>query len=666
MSATSTDSRANCHSTGSESVAQGGIALVGNPNVGKSVMFQRLTGRYVTVSNFPGTTVDVSRGSARDKELAGVSVVDTPGVVSIPARSEDEAVTTRVLLNEPLRAILQVGDAKNLRRTLLLTAQLAELGRPLVIALNMHDEAVRAGVSIDASLLSELTGAQVRETVATRGEGVAELPAMLAAATPASLRIEYPSSVETAAANCVELLPEAPVDARALALLWLAGDESAETWVSEHAETDALPRLRDRRVQLESELDDHVSTVLQDARLAWVDSVAPRLQVQGENKRSLFMRVLTKGTTHPLFGVPILLAVLYGMYWFVGVFGAGTLVGIIEESFFGETLNPWIIEHVQALLGENVVSDFLVGDYGLWTMGMTYALALVLPIVTTFFLAFSILEDSGYLSRMAVVSNRLFKMMGLNGKAVLPMVLGLGCVTMATLTTRILDTKRERALAILLLALAVPCSAQLGVILGMLGAISLGATLIWSSVVLIVLVLVGAVAAKLMPGEKSTLMIEMPPLRVPVLSNVMTKTLTRLEWYLREVIPLFLLGTAILFVLDITGGLALLIDVLEPLVTGWLGLPAAASAAFVLGFLRRDFGATGLFVLSADGGLTAQQVVVAMVTITLFIPCVASVMMIARERGTRVAVATTAFVFPFAFFVGGVLYRVLDAVGWGA
>jgi ferrous iron transport protein B len=276
-----------------------------------------------------------------------------------------------------------------------------------------------------------------------------------------------------------------------------------------------------------------------------------------------------------------------------------------------------------------------------------------------------VLEDSGYLSRMAVVSNRLFKVMGLNGKAVLPMVLGLGCVTMATLTTRILDTKRERALAILLLALAVPCSAQLGVILGMLGAISFSATLIWSSVVVGVLVLVGAIAARLMPGEQATLMIEMPPLRVPVLSNVVTKTFTRLEWYLREVIPLFLLGTAILFLLDITGGLSLLISALEPLVTGWLGLPAAAGAAFVLGFLRRDFGATGLFVMSTQGALTAQQVVVAMVTITLFIPCVASVMMIARERGTRVAAATTAFVFPFAFLVGGVLYRVLDAVGWG-
>lgn len=660
-----TPAKANCHSTGSDGVAKGGIALVGNPNVGKSVMFQRLTGRYVTVSNFPGTTVDVSRGSARDQRLGGASVVDTPGVVSIPARSEDEVVTTRVLLNEPLSAILQVGDAKNLRRTLLLTAQLAELGRPLVLALNMNDEAEAAGVEIDHARLAQTIGVAARPTVATRGDGVDELPELLAAAEPSTLRIEYPEAVENAALACSELLPTASIDERGLALLWLADDQSAELFISEHAEIDAIERLRSIRSGLQGELDAPISTVLQDARLAWIDAVATQLQVDRSSKSSRVMRVLTKGTTHPIFGLPILAAVLYAMYWFVGVFGAGTLVGLIEEDLFGEVINPFVVEHVQAILGNNVLSDLLVGDYGLWTMGMTYALALILPIVTTFFLAFSVLEDSGYLSRMAVVSNRAFKMMGLNGKAVLPMVLGLGCVTMATLTTRILDSKRERALAILLLALAVPCSAQLGVILGMLGAISFTAGLIWISVVLMVLFTVGALAAKLMPGERSTLMIEMPPLRMPVLSNVVTKTLTRLEWYLREVIPLFLLGTAILFALDITGGLQWLINALEPLTVGWLGLPAAASAAFVLGFLRRDFGATGLFVMHAGGQLTAQQVVVAMVTITLFIPCVASVMMIARERGTRIAAATVAFVFPLAFFVGGVLYRVLDVVGWG-
>jgi ferrous iron transport protein B len=298
-------------------------------------------------------------------------------------------------------------------------------------------------------------------------------------------------------------------------------------------------------------------------------------------------------------------------------------------------------------------------------MGMTYALALILPIVTTFFLSFGILEDSGYLPRLAALSNRVFQMLGLNGKAVLPMVLGLGCVTMATLTTRVMENKRERLLVTLLLALAVPCSAQLGVVMGMLAGISLTAAMIWAGVVLGVLLAVGWLAARLVPGQRSPLLVELPPLRWPQFSNVVLKTLARLEWYIKEVVPLFLLGTFLMFGLDKTGILSIITRAGEPLVTGWLGLPPEASAAFLMGFLRRDFGATGLFVMQTQGLLNGLQVVVAMVTITLFIPCVASVLVIAKERGWRTAAGMVALIIPLAFLVGGLLNRLLLAGGWG-
>jgi ferrous iron transport protein B len=297
-------------------------------------------------------------------------------------------------------------------------------------------------------------------------------------------------------------------------------------------------------------------------------------------------------------------------------------------------------------------------------MGITYALALILPIVTTFFFAFSLLEDSGYLPRLAALTNRLFVALGLNGKAVLPMVLGLGCVTMATVTTRVLESKRDRLLVTLLLALAVPCSAQLGVVMGMLAGVSFGAFLIWGGVVLAVLLVVGWLAARLVPGNRSQLLVELPPLRVPQLANVISKTLARLEWYLKEVVPLFLLGAALMFFLDITGLLDRLIHFTQPIVTGWLGMPPEASAAFLMGFLRRDFGATGLFVMASHGQLTPVQVVVSMVTVTLFIPCIASLMMIARERGWRIAAGMMAVIMPLAFLVGGLLDRFLLLVGW--
>jgi ferrous iron transport protein B len=298
-------------------------------------------------------------------------------------------------------------------------------------------------------------------------------------------------------------------------------------------------------------------------------------------------------------------------------------------------------------------------------MGMTYALALILPIVTTFFLAFGVLEDSGYLPRLAALSNRLFRRIGLNGKAVLPMVLGLGCVTMATLTTRLLESKRERLLVILLLALAVPCSAQLGVVMGILAGVSFTAVLIWSGVLGLVLLVVGWLAARLIPGERTPLLVELPPLRWPVLSNVTIKTAARIEWYIKEVIPLFLIGAALMFLLDRTGILNWIIQAGEPLVVGWLGLPPEASSAFLVGFLRRDFGATGLFVMQSQGLLTPMQVVVSMVTITLFIPCIASVMMIAKERGWGTALGMVFMIIPLAFLVGGLLSRLLALIGWG-
>jgi ferrous iron transport protein B len=369
--------------------------------------------------------------------------------------------------------------------------------------------------------------------------------------------------------------------------------------------------------------------------------------------------------THPVWGIPLLLAVLYAVYAFVGQFGAGTLVGLMEEDLFGNRLNPWVAEHVQRWSPAPFVTDLLVGEYGLWTVGMTYALALIFPIVTTFFFTFGILEDSGYLSRLVVLSNRIFRTLGLNGKAVLPMVLGLGCVTMATLTTRILESRRERLMVTFLLALAIPCSAQLGVVMGMLGRVSLTATLIWAGFVTGVLLTVGWLAARVLPGERTPLLIALAPLRVPVLGNVITKTLARLEWYLKEVVPLFLLGTFILFVLDRLGVLPWLVDAGKPLVKDWLGLPAEASAAFLMGFLRRDFGATGLFALESANLLSPRQAVVGMVTITLFIPCLASIMIIIKEHGSRTAAAMIALIFPLAFLIGGLLNRGLLLLGWG-
>ena len=655
----------HCHTTNQvgESTASGRIALVGQPNVGKSVIFQRLTGQHVTVSNYPGTTVEVTRGKAHWQQ--GVELIDTPGVVTFPPHTEDEQVTARLLFNEPLRAVVQVGDAKNLRRTLFLAVQFAEMGLPMVMALNMMDEAEARGVAVNADLLAEHLDLPVVLTTATRGHGIDRLVASLEGARPPQFRLQYAPKIEAALAEICLYLPAAPITARALALLWLSHDQVTETWLEKHLEGAALQPLVDIRDATQLALLERIETAIQQTRLDYVEQVTSAVMLEaGEGWQGL-SAFIGRISTHSFFGLIILGLVLYGMYWFVGVFGAVSLVNLLEVRLFGEVINPWVVDWLGRLLPVPLARDFIVGEYGLWSMGMTYALALILPIVSTFFLAFGFLEDSGYLPRLAALSNRLFQMLGLNGKAVLPMILGLGCVTMSTLTTRVLESKRERLLVTLLLALAVPCSAQLGVVMGMLAGISFSATLVWSGVVLAVFLLIGWLAARLMPGERTPLLIELPPLRWPMFSNILVKTLARLEWYLKEVVPLFLLGTALMFILDKTSVLDILTRLGEPLVVTWLGLPAEASAAFLMGFLRRDFGATGLFMMEAQGLLNPLQVVVAMVTVTLFIPCIASVIMIARERTWRTAITMLVLIFPLAFLVGGLLNRALLVVGWG-
>lgn len=633
------------------------LALVGHPNVGKSVLFHRLTGTYVTVSNYPGTTVEVARAAPRfDREA---SLLDTPGVLALPSRSDDERATVRALLEEDMRLIIQVGDAKNLRRTLNLSALLAELGVPMVMALNMCDEAKARGVSVDGTRLAEALGVPVAETVATGGEGVGALTDALArAALPAPL-LQYDPVLERAIARVATAIathcPHPRLAARGLAILLIGRDPEVEAWLARQAGGDAV---REALVELTAAVGrDSVPARLARERSGAAEALARTVSHQAELHDRTLSQFAARLAVHPLWGWPMLLGVLYLVYLFVGDFGAGVLVGLLEEDLFGAVLNPAVSGFVNTHVSPPWLADLLVGEYGLWTMGMTYALALILPIVTTFFIAFGVLEDSGYFARLSVIANRLFAAIGLNGRAVLPMVLGLGCVTMATLTTRILHTPRERLITTFLMALAIPCSAQLGVVLGMLGGISFAATLIWVVSMVGVLLATGWLASKVVPGRRVPLVTELPPMRRPVLGNVLKKTGGRLKWYLIEVIPIFLVGTLLMFVMDRTGVLPWIIEAGKPLVSGWLGLPPEASAAFVMGFLRRDFGASGLFALQDQ--LDMIQAVVGMVTLTLFIPCIASLMMIVKEQGLRTAAAMVALIVPTAFLVGGLLNHLL-------
>jgi ferrous iron transport protein B len=418
------------------------------------------------------------------------------------------------------------------------------------------------------------------------------------------------------------------------------------------------------RTRTQAACDDPLAAVVNQTRMRAAWSIAGRVGSRLDRAVTPTRRTaaaLETIATHPVWGLPLLAVVLWLVYEFVGVLGAGTLVNLMENGLFNGWINPAVTAFFDAHVPWAFLRDLVVGPYGVLTMALTYSLALVFPIVGTFFIAFGVLEDSGYLPRLAVMVNRLFKKMGLNGKAVLPMVLGLGCDTMATLTTRILETRKERLIVILLLALGVPCSAQLTVVLTMLGSLSPVAMFVWLGVVTGTILVVGALAARVLPGKGSDFVLELPPLRVPQPGNIVVKTLARIEWYLKEAVPLFVLGTLILFVADRLDLLSKLERLAGPVLRGVLGLPQETAAAFIVGFLRRDFGAAGLYHMSQAGALDPVQVVVAVVVITLFIPCIANFFMMVKERGWATGLAIAGFVFPFALGVGAALNWALRA-----
>ncbi len=638
------------------------VILIGNPNVGKSVIFNYLTGKYVTVSNYPGTTVEISTGtlSIKGKKL---QILDTPGVNSLIPMSEDEKVTRDILLKESKIFIIQVVDTKNIRRGLLISLQLQEMGLPFLLLLNMWDEAKSRGMAINLPTLSNLLGVPVVKTVATRRKGLDKIKEYLWAQPSSSQSILYPEAIENGVSKIIPLLPEASISKRSLALMLLSGDESLVDWLHYHLSEVDIQQIEKIRQEIQSHLVEPIGFLINQARLRKVDELLIQVMgIRGVVPKSV-ASFLGNLCIHPFWGIPILLFVLYLTYQFVGVFGAQTAVGFLEETVFGKWFLPPIIQFIHHLIPIPLVQEFFIGPYGIITMALTYAIAIVLPIVGCFFLVFGLMEDSGYLPRLAVMTHRIFKKMGLSGKAVLPMVLGLGCGTMATMTTRILETEKDRTLVTLLLALGVPCSAQLGVILGMFSNLPVFYLILWMAIITGVLMFVGYLAARVLPGEGSDFILEIPPLRVPMISNLMVKTLARMEWYLREAVPLFILGTILLFLLHKTKVLTLIEWATTPLIVHFLSLPSKVTEAFIIGFLRRDYGAAGLYMLSKEGQLDPHQTLVSLVTMTLFIPCIAQFLMMAKERGLVKALWISLTVIPLAIGIGGMVNFLLKLFG---
>jgi len=327
---------------------------------------------------------------------------------------------------------------------------------------------------------------------------------------------------------------------------------------------------------------------------------------------------------------------------------------VLFRSLFQGYYEPFVRKLIGYLFApEGVIGRILIGEFGVLTMSVTYIFGLLLPLVIGFYTVLSIMEDSGYLPRLATLVDRVLTSLGLNGRAIIPTILGFGCVTMATVTTRLLGSDRERRIAIILLSLAIPCSAQLGVIAALIAPLGPGYLLAYVAVITTVFVVVGKVLNRVLPGESTSLLIDLPPLRLPRPGNVLKKTWTKSEMFIREAGPLFVWGALLISVLQVSGLLDRIQELLAPLTVTWLGLPKEAATAFIMGFVRRDFGAAGLYGLP----LGSWQTLVALVTITLFVPCIASVMVIFKERGKREGALIWVGNLIIAFLVGGLLAK---------
>ena len=451
------------------------------------------------------------------------------------------------------------------------------------------------------------------------------------------------------------------ISKRTVAMLFLQHDPEAEEWIQKY-EAQQYQKMCELRDAAAHHHQPSLSQAIALNRQKKVDQIVSEAVSRGKISSRNISDVLDKFMLHPVLGYVVLGVILYyGVYQFVGVFAAGDAVDFIESTIFEGKINPWITALFTKLIPWETFQNLFVGEYGILTLGVRYAVALILPVVGAFFLVFSLIEDTGYLPRLSLLLDRTFKKIGLNGRAVIPMVLGLGCDTMATMVTRILETKREKVISTLLLSLAVPCSAQLGLILAVLSSHP-KALMLWGGIVGMEFMLIGYLSSRILPGARPNFYMEIPPLRWPKLRNVWSKTLARMKWYFMEVFPLFILASVLIWIGMVTGIFQILIRWLEP-VMAWVGLPSQMAVITLFGFFRRDYGAAGLFDLQSGGILTGGQLAIAAIILTLFVPCIAQFLIMKKERGLKVTLLMCGFVFMMAFGTGFAVFQFLRITG---
>ncbi len=629
------------------------IAIIGLPNTGKSLIFSHLTGKYTIVANYPLTTVEPM---SKECCIHGGScqVIDTPGLHCLQAHSEEELAVRNLVLHESPDLILQCIDASRLKQSLTLTAELLEVGVPMVVCLNAIDESARKGIWIDSPALSQSLGVPVVETIATQGQGIAELKRALDNAATPPVPLRYGEAIENAVSDIIDLFNHEIAHPRKTALLFCSSDPFIEQLVAELPGAPDVETLKERVEKLKLQLRGDVTTAMAKAISKWANEAAEAVTKQHKVSPALFSNTFGHMCRHPVFGIPIAAFFLILTYY-LEVHVAGAL-----EGFLDTFLATPIVNLVARALPEGFWHDLIIGqDYGLLTLGLFNAICTVLPILSVFFLMFGALEDMGYIPNLCVLTKRLFAKVGLSGKAVMSLVLGFGCKTMATLTTLGLPRK-EKLIAVYLIAFSIPCSAQMGLSMGLLGRYALWALMLAFGALAIVEIIAGMVLKRLITDdERSDFIQELPTMRLPSPKAVVIKTYYRLYWFLKEAVPVFMIAALGLFVVDRIGLLDAIKVAFEPLIVNWLGMPIDVVDALILCLARHE-AATALLIDMADAGkLDIVQCIVAVFLTTMFVPCFANIVSMCKMVGTKVGVLMAVAINLSAFVFAGVLYWLL-------
>lgn len=631
------------------------IALAGNANVGKSVIFNYLTKLHQHIGNWPGKTVEKAEGTFHFKDYV-IDVIDLPGIYSLSTFSIEEIITREYIAKEKPDVVINIIDASVLERNLFLTLQLIELGTPLVIALNQIDTAENKGIKIDHKKLEKILGIPVVPTIAIKGVGiyqVVERAIKVFEKNKPPKKIVYGKEIEKNVREIEKIVSKIKSEypPRWIAIKLLEEDKETKELVS------GMDREIDSKVKRISKDIERIHkhscpTAMTCEKYAIVGEMAGKVQKSLKREKKSFSESFHNILTHRIWGYPVMIFLLALMFLSIFAFG-DFFSGLIEDSL------TYFIQIIGSVFGENIIANLVLG----LLEGVIAALTVVIPYILPFYLILGIIEDSGYLSRIAFLMDNVMHKIGLHGKAFIPMIMGYGCNVPACLSCRIMETHRERLIAVFVTTL-IPCAAVTVVILGLVARF---VSVWWAAglyvIDLLIILVLGRIAFRILPGEPTGLIMEMSTLRIPHLKTTLKQTWFRLKDFIYIAFPIIIASTMVIKFIEFLGMLEPIAEVMSPVTVLWLGLPAVTGIVLIFGILRKEL---TLVMLAALFGTTnfalvltpVQMLVFAFVTM-LYIPCAATIAALVKETGWKKASFITVFEILFAIIMGGVFFRVL-------